>query len=207
MKLKDTVYLYIEELISSGELKSGDPIIESAVAENLSVSRTPVREALNELESDGFVISYPKKGTFVRQITTKDIENIYDVRSSLELLALEKSFDNIDQKVLLNFKKDYKNLEDNFTWEMARKLDVDFHNYIIKTANNQTLTEILIKLNKQVGRYRTMASMDPNRSDKTITEHMQIINAIIEGNKNMALKRMKNHLESVKVSAIEASLS
>ena len=207
MKLKDKVYLYIEELISSGKLKSGDPIIESAVAENLSVSRTPVREALNELESDGFVISYPKKGTFVRQITTKDIENIYDVRLSLELLALEKSFDNIEQKVLLNFKKDYKNLEENFTWEMARKIDEDFHNYIIKTANNQTLTEILIRLNKQVGRYRTMASMDPNRSDKTITEHMQIISAIIEGNKNMALKMMKNHLESVKVSAIEASLS
>lgn len=206
MKLKDKVYLYLEELITSGKLKSGDPIIESAVAESLNVSRTPVREALNELESDGFVISYPKKGTFVRQITTKDIENIYDVRSSLELLALEKSFDSIESKVLLNFKKDYKNLEENFTWEMARKLDVDFHNYIIKTANNQTLSETLVRLNKQVGRYRTMASMDPDRSDKTISEHMKIIDAIIDNDKNMALEMLKNHLDSVKTSAIEASL-
>ncbi|WP_282929049.1 GntR family transcriptional regulator [Anaerococcus sp. Marseille-Q7828] len=206
MRLKDKVYLYIEELISNGKLKSGDPIVETVFAERLHVSRTPVREALKDLENDGFVISYPGKGTFVRQITTKDIENIYDVRSSLEVLALEKSFDSLDEYILLNLKEKYINLEKNFSWEIARKLDEDFHNYFINKANNETLSEILIKLNKQVSVYRTIASKDPNRSEKTINEHMKIIEAISRKDKDLAIEALKIHLDSVKKSAIEASL-
>ena len=206
MRLKDKVYLYIEELISNGKLKSGDPIVETVFAERLHVSRTPVREALKDLENDGFVISYPGKGTFVRQITTKDIENIYDVRSSLEVLALEKSFDSLDEYILLNLKEKYINLEKNFSWEIARKLDEDFHNYFINKANNETLSEILIKLNKQVSVYRTIASKDPNRSEKTINEHMKIIEAISRKDKDLAIEALKIHLESVKKSEIEASV-
>lgn len=206
MRLKDKVYLYIEELISNGKLKSGYPIVETVFAERLHVSRTPVREALKDLENDGFVISYPGKGTFVRQITTKDIENIYDVRSSLEVLALEKSFDSLDEYILLDLKEKYINLEKNFSWEIARKLDEDFHNYFINKANNETLSEILIKLNKQVSVYRTIASKDPNRSEKTINEHMKIIEAISRKDKDLAIEALKIHLDSVKKSAIEASL-
>ena len=137
---------------------------------------------------------------------SKDIENIYEVRLSLEVLALEKSFDSLDQNILLDLKEKYINLEKKFSWEIARKLDEDFHNYFINKANNETLSEILIKLNKQVSVYRTIASKDPNRSEKTIKEHMKIIEAISKKDKAKAIESLKIHLNSVKKSAIEASL-
>ena len=100
MKLKDKVYVYLENEIINNKLKSGDPIVETNVAKILNISRTPVREALKELESNGLVVSYQGKGTFVRQITTKDIEDIYNVRTQLELLALELSFEDLDLSLI-----------------------------------------------------------------------------------------------------------
>ena len=206
MKLKDKVYVYLENEIINNKLKSGDPIVETNVAKILNISRTPVREALKELESNGLVVSYQGKGTFVRQITTKDIEDIYNVRTQLELLALELSFEDLDINIMRNLKKEYIKLENEFSWKEARRLDYDFHDYIISSANNLTLTGILSKLNNQVKRYRTIASKETNRSDKTLIEHNKIINSIISHDKERALLYLKMHLESVKNSAIEVSL-
>ncbi|WP_297281275.1 GntR family transcriptional regulator [uncultured Anaerococcus sp.] len=206
MKLKDKVYVYLEDEIINNNLKSGDPIVETNIANILNISRTPVREALNELESDGLVVSYPGKGTFVRKITTKDIEDIYNVRTQLELLALNLSFEDLDINVMRNFKNKYLKLENKFSWEDARKLDYEFHDYIVSTSNNPTLSEILDKLNNQIKRYRTIASKESDRSNKTLIEHNRIIDSIISNNKESSLINLEKHLESVKDSAIEVSL-
>ncbi len=87
VSLKDKAYHAIKAAILSLKLKPGDPLVESDLAQQLGISKTPVRDALLELEREGFVTKVPFKGTYVTEITLKDVREVFQVRAVLEGLA------------------------------------------------------------------------------------------------------------------------
>src|SRR5260221_5812094 len=89
--LRDTVTSAVRQSIVGGTLKPGDQINQVEVASKLHVSRGPLREALRQLEEEGLVLSLPNKGTFVTEITTADIEEVYSIRRVLENLAIQRA--------------------------------------------------------------------------------------------------------------------
>ena len=90
---KKMAYDYLREEIVSNRLPFGSPVLEQTVADALNISRTPIREAIKQLESDGLVVCYPFQGPFVTTVTHEDFEEICELRTLIEHYALEKSID------------------------------------------------------------------------------------------------------------------
>jgi DNA-binding GntR family transcriptional regulator len=115
--LKEKVYSVIKDRILNFELKPGEKIQESEIVQELGLSRTPIREALNKLEQEGFIKILSNKGYFVSDVTTREIEELYEIREALEILAIRAAVRNSRQEdwvrleqILLSSDKD-KNKE------------------------------------------------------------------------------------------------
>src|SRR5699024_11790306 len=106
------VYDYLVEEIVSNKILPGTPIIETDIANELNMSRTPIREALKELESEGLIQRFPGRGVVVSKIAAQDIEEIFTLRITLELLALELSFDKITTNDISEVEEYLFNLDD-----------------------------------------------------------------------------------------------
>ena len=96
--LREDVKSIISSAIMKGEYKPGDRIVETQIAKDLNVSQAPVREALRDLEQMGIVVTEPYKGTYVRDISRKDLISYYDVRAELEGLAMRLAMPNLKEK-------------------------------------------------------------------------------------------------------------
>ena len=100
MSRKDQAYDYIRKRIITGSLKDGTPILENDLSDELHMSRTPIREALRDLEAEGAVVSYAFRGTFVTALTPYDVEDIFDLRLLFELWVLDRGFSRITDEEL-----------------------------------------------------------------------------------------------------------
>ena len=98
--LKEKAYVELKEMIISGKLKSNERIDEELLSKSLNVSRTPVREAINKLEQEGWINIVPRKGMFVNNISIKEINDVFQVRSNLEPIILEMAFERLEKNIL-----------------------------------------------------------------------------------------------------------
>lgn len=136
---------YIKETILTGELKPGDRIVESRLAQELGVSQAPVREALRELEFSGLVEQKPFSGTYVKQVTVKEIRQFYEVRAALERLGAECAAQRMNKEQYQELAMTMFSME-----EAARdqdlseyiKCDARFHDQIVAAANNDLLSRL-----------------------------------------------------------------
>src|SRR3954464_9200778 len=103
LSIREHAYLYLKELILEGEFKAGDRLIERELAERLKISRTPIREALFRLESQGFVKTVPRKGVIVADINDKEIIEVFTILSSLEALAAKLAIQKLDDETKSKF--------------------------------------------------------------------------------------------------------
>ncbi|MBC7869670.1 MAG: GntR family transcriptional regulator [Chitinophagaceae bacterium] len=142
VSLRQQVVEQIRTAIIEGRLKPNDHIVESSLTQQLGVSRTPVREALILLEQDGLVVSFPNRGSFVRNFTSQDVADIFSMRTSLENFAGELIIDQL-------YEEDYHHLEDliarqsraiaDSDYKVVRSLDMSFHQYIVNRGNHGLL--------------------------------------------------------------------
>ena len=143
--LHEEVSQYIKETILTGELKPGDRIVESRLAQELGVSQAPVREALRELEFSGLVEQKPFSGTYVKQVTVKEIRQFYEVRAALERLGAECAAQRMNKEQYQELAMTMFSME-----EAARdhdlseyiKCDARFHDQIVAAANNDLLSRL-----------------------------------------------------------------
>ena len=183
----------------------GTPIVETEIAKSLNISRTPVREALKELEVEGLVDSYNLRGTFVSQITPYDVEEIFSLRIALEILALNLSINRISDEELDELEKLFSDLEKDFTWKETHEADIALHSLIVNKSGNRRLKIFLDTLNGQIERFRRLASKDKMRSNKTTGEHIEIINCIRERDLKAAEASLQKHLNGVMMSVLDIS--
>lgn len=205
MTRKDLAYKYLKEMILSNNLASSSPIRETEIASKLKMSRTPLREAMRELEKEGLIISYPSQGSYVTRITPYDIEEICELRLLFELYAIEKSFNlfnNQELDYLVNyFEKTFK----DESWEEYHKADRILHGLIIEKAGNKRLIGFIETLNIQIERVRRMSAYKKMRRQHSFVEHMEIINNIRNNDFQKCKVALKKHLKSVENSSIEVA--
>lgn len=205
MTLKDKAYTHLKELIISNQIAAGSPLIETDIANSLGISRTPVREAIRQLEMTGLVDNYGSRGFFVKEITPYDVNEIFSLRITLELLALDLSFDYLDTEDLIILKSNFEDLKENFSWEKAHKYDIELHSLWINRSGNTRLIGFLDNLNDQIERFRRFATQDKTRSNKSIQEHIDLINNILSDDLKTSKDSLSKHLDSLRESVIRIS--
>lgn len=203
MGRKDEAYQYLKNAILSNKLKQGEPIAELTIAEELQMSRTPIREAMRILEHEGLIVSYPARGSFVSVITPLDIEEIYDLRLLLESWALERSFAHITTEELDDLERRFQQGYQTRNWETLHEADKDLHALFINKSGSKRIREFVDILNGQSDHIRHTSAMQIDRIEQSYHEHMEIIRNIREGNLQRAKDSLHHHLRSVSRSAIE----
>lgn len=207
ISIRERVYLYIKDLILEGEFKTGDRLVERELAERLNISRTPIREALFRLESQGFVKTVPRKGVIVADISEKEIIEVFTILSSLEVLAVKLAIQKLDDetkgKFLACIKKVEECLQDKNGVDYA-----DLHselNYLLySSAKNTKLYEILSGLSDYIRAFAKKGYKKPGRAEQSMEEHLKIMEAIINEESDMAEYLTKIHIENSKKAYVES---
>jgi DNA-binding GntR family transcriptional regulator len=204
MPKEDLVSKIYEELrfqILSYRLSPGVKISDAEVAKRMGVSRTPVREALNRLSEKGLVTSRHNRGFTVSVLTLKDIEDIYNLREALEVLAVKLAMENAGEELALKL----KSLHDEFNRlmkddELLSLYDVDekFHDLISTYSDNQLLIQNLRNLHDRVRIARRYLYGQVSGIKDTHKGHERIVKQIIAGNKSLAMKAMQRHISVAK---------
>jgi len=194
--LREIVLEALREAIVSGVLEPGERLMEIQLAEELGVSRTPIREAIRKLELEGFVVMIPRKGAYVAGVSYKDVKDVFEIRAALEGLAAGLAAEKItDEEIeqmerVLHYEKEPENLE-----EMIQA-DTDFHALLYKASRNEKLIGILANLREQIQRFRATSLAVPGRVKYAIAEHREILEAIARHDVKEAQALATAHIET-----------
>ena len=208
LPLRDVVFNTLRQAILKGELKPGERLMEIQLANKLGVSRTPVREAIRKLELEGLVLMIPRKGAEVAEITRQDMEDVLEVRTALEELAVKDACDHITDAQLSELKKasnEFKKaLLEGKDLVTCADADMHFHDVILSATNNRRLIQMLNNLSEQMYRYR-MEYLKDERTHKTlIEEHDAIRRALKKNDKVKAGAAIRVHIDNQKRSILES---
>ena len=143
--LRDQVSQYIKEAILQGELQPGDRIVETQIAHRLGVSQAPVREAIRQLEFSGLIEQIPYCGTYVKKVTLEEIENFYQVRGALEILAVRQAVRHITPSQMEQVEQALFLMEEaamRQDVERYVRYDAQFHDLIIEASSNDLLCRL-----------------------------------------------------------------
>ena len=197
LPLRDVVFNTLRQAILRGDLKPGERLMEIKLAKRLGVSRTPIREAIRMLELEGLVVMIPRRGAAVAQITKQDLEDVLEVRCSLEELAVELACTRITGSELDRLHRALKDFESacdtNDVTALAEK-DVAFHDIIFESTGNQRLIQLLNNLREQMYRYRLEYLKDESSHDKLLQEHRTIEMDIRNHDVAAARQHIKEHI-------------
>lgn len=197
---KTIVYENLKKRIIHNTLKPGEPLNESSLSKELKTSKTPIREALQQLQKEGLVENIPGKGSFVSRISFQDIREIHEIREILECEAIKRAIMKVDKEKL-------KLLRDRFTSSEygKEKSELSFfksgdeiHTFIFETLGNSRLTEIYKGLQDHIVRNRIyFFNNSPSaRSKESFQEHLEILDAMEAQDPERAEKAVRNHLRN-----------
>ncbi len=198
--LRERVFQKIRQSILDGKYKPGDTLRESAIANELNVSRTPVREAIRQLELEGLVYSIPNKETVVCGITEEDVQDIFMVRSKLEGIAgrlaaeritpeeLEKMQEILELTEFYASKGDLSRIE---------SLDHTFHDAIYNATKSKIIKHVLSDFHTYIQKTRKKSIAIPGRVKGLLEEHSAIYEAIKNRDGDKAEELINAHLEKV----------
>lgn len=200
LSLKDKAYDIIKDAILTLKLEPGAALVETDLAQDLGISKTPVRDALQELEREGFVTRILFKGTYVTEVTIKDLEEIFQLRAVLEGFTSFLATGRFEKEEIDRLENYLQAAEAalaqgdlNLCSENGKKL----HDAIINKADNQRLTTIIRNLDDHLQRFRLISDRIQGRLDTSVKEHHEIVNAIRRRDPAAAELAMRNHLFSV----------
>lgn len=200
--LRAKVFSRIQNDILNGVYQPGDSLTEKKLCEELGVSRTPVREALRQLELEELVQSTPNKGVIVTGVTPKDIEEIYIIRMMIEGLAARWATKHITPEEIQEL-KDALDLEEFYTMkkdaEHILKVDSKFHDILFRASKSKPLMHMLRTFHHYVQRARNASFESPDRAKKVLEEHKAILDAIVEGDADKAERVTKEHVKNASV--------
>lgn len=205
--ISESITKFLRRSILSGRLKPGQKINEREIADNLGVSRSPIREALRVVAKEGLIKIEPHKGAVVSEISRKELLEIFEVREMIELYAV----DLIKSHAITGYEDVKKSLE--LDLEELNQLDIHeylsrvtkFHQALVKTCGNRLLYQFYKELCISLERYQLLAATIPQRMEASIGEHRSVLEALAKGKFKVAKDLLKAHLEALKLKIIEES--
>ena len=203
--LNQKVYVTLREMITSGVLPIGSQIEERLLAKQMGVSRTPLREAIGQLHNEGIIEYRPYRGNFVRTFTAKEINDLYQVRKALEVLAIRLAIPKLSQEHLEYIHRildDVQNALDCGDINAYSEADRRFHNFIADITGNATLLDTLDRLSAQIQIMRNIANHDPEVVRRTSIERPKILAALQARDVDSAAELMEAHIEGVRQAVV-----
>jgi DNA-binding GntR family transcriptional regulator len=200
--LVDFVYKALWKQIVEGVRQQGEQLYDTDIAKELGVSRTPVRQALHQLQRSGLVQTGERRGFHVTIFTQERIREIYDFRSILEVAAIRSAVPNIDiaqlEKLLAELKQ-IQNMEEPERGIAFMHSDIELHHELIgKSSNNQLLSQAIAQLRAQISLFLLGGARSPARNDVAIKDHVAILEALLERNPDKAAQAMAEHIQHTK---------
>jgi len=198
LTLREKILETIREAIISGALKPGEKVAEPELAERFGISRTPIREAFRQLESEGYLTVSPRKGAVVVSFSQKDVEEFYAIKSILEGYAARRACENLSDKEidrLQNINEKLRALSGNGDIKNFFKIHNDFHDLFIKAADNDKLYELISNLVGKFQRLRIASLSLPGRMKVSVEEHEKIIDAFRKRNPVLSEKLVRKNAE------------
>lgn len=203
VNLKTLAYNTIKEKIITCEYAPGTFLNEENLTEALSISRTPIRDALSRLEQEGLIEIRSKKGIIVTNLTMPDINMIFEIRQLYEPYVLEQYGSRLDDNKLTKFYHEFSTLDnldiDALNTNKYYELDSSFHEMILDVCPNIYILRNYDLIRNQSARFRYMTGHDSRtRRENTFKEHTEIITACLQKDFSLAAEKMRYHLEESK---------
>lgn len=178
--LREKILETIREAILKGNLKPGEKVAEPELAERFGISRTPIREAFRQLESEGYLTVIPRKGAVVAALSERDVQEFYAIKSILEGYAAELAAKNLSDKDLAKLEainEKLKKLSEEGDIKAFYRVHNEFHDTFLRAADNSKLYELIQQLGMKFSRLR-MASLSVNgRMSISVAEHDKLLDA------------------------------
>ncbi len=193
---KDRVVESIREAVLSGELQPGDRLEQDKLAERFSVSQTPVREALRQLEAEGIVDYNPHRGVRVAEVNLRDVREIYLIRGTLEALATRLAVPYLNSAQITRLRSLLDQMDEAIAQgqlQKLRKLNYEFHMIIYRAPDMPQLLHIIRSLWTKFP-WDTL-NVIPGRAQMSVLEHRKLVQAIEDGNARLAAQLMQEHIE------------
>src|SRR5918999_545032 len=194
--LRDRIYETLEELIIYGALAPGEHLVEADIAKKLGVSRIPVREALQLLARDGWIDLRPRQGAFVHQPTMSQVDDVFSVRTLLEVEAARLAAGKATAELLHGVGEILKTGSEALARADEKELvmlNSQFHARITQMSDNEVLAGLIARLDKRIRWYFARVVM--SRGSNSWKEHAEIIDAIAAGDSDRAAEAMRSHAE------------
>ncbi|MGF9858559.1 GntR family transcriptional regulator [Priestia endophytica] len=197
--LKDKAYTDIKELLVIGELAPGDVISEGDLSEELGMSRTPIRSAIQRLEHEGIVRVHSKQGIYICDISIQQVNEIYEARTLLESFAIKKLSKTITQSQIQELKnilnRQYEEIKNN-NIQLYLEFDTKFHLRLMELMGNKEILDMFKSIETKLSFYgKRVLIKKTERTLETYNEHILILNELEKGNVDLAVCYMKEHLE------------
>ena len=197
MKVSDQIRMRIESAIASGELLPGDAIDDVALAHHYKVSRTPVREALLQLQAQGILTSTPRGGSMVAKMNLQQLLSLWELLAELEGIAVRLACErmtNDDLKALMKLHRSSKKIADKEDMNGWQNANLKFHEIIYEGARNPFLRQEVLRIRSRTGVYRRHAFGALGRIKSSYDQHEKIVNALEKRDAEAASLCMADHM-------------
>ena len=199
----EKVYEQVKKMAMEFSFNPGQKIKEGMLATEFGVSRTPVREALNRLTSEGFMSFIPNRGFFCRDIDLDEITQLYQIRAALEVWSFKLACENLSDAELDGFCEKWADGGDITLYDSLNVYDVEFHHQTAALSQNPLLLRQLIEISEKIIVFRNLDLENHNCRNMTMNEHKQIIAALAARNVEEGSRLLESHISDSAESAIE----
>lgn len=217
-ELANKAYKQLKQAIVRGHLSPGMRLQEELFTEKLGISRTPFREALNRLNSEGLIQIVPKKGAHVVELSSKELDDLFEAREVIETHFLIRSAQTISPIKFAEFKQRFQEKEEELAeaqgnyeeWDLKRqeylRIDRELHDILITGTDNDYWEQLYVNIRNRVELYGSYLSHDAYWFPVAIKEHHEILDAIIAREFEKAQHVMSTHIKHVRQGLSESNV-
>ena len=205
--IREIAYEVLKKAIITGEIPAGERIVETDYADRLHISRTPLREALRKLERDGLVEYVMRRGVIVHAFTTEDVEQIYTIRNSLEMLTLPYIIENATAKDIAVLREKLAAMDaliGKDDVEGLSPLAREFHTCLTSLSGKNRILRVIEGQDEYIRRFSAMAIRQENRRSSAHDEHHRLVDLVEQKDLPAFETLMKHHIERSKECCLAA---
>ena len=205
--IREIAYDVLKKAIITGEIPAGERIVETEYADRLHISRTPLREALRKLERDGLVEYVMRRGVIVHAFTTEDVDQIYTIRNSLEMLTLPYIIENATAEDIVSLREKLAEMDKLMAADDVEGLSPparDFHTSLTAISGKNRILRVIEGQDEYIRRFSAMAINQENRRETAHQEHHQLVDLVEKKDLPGFEALMKHHIERSKECCLAA---
>ena len=205
--IREIAYDVLKKAIITGEIPAGERIVETEYADRLHISRTPLREALRKLERDGLVEYVLRRGVVVHAFTTEDVDQIYTIRNSLEMLTLPYIIENATAEDIAALREKLAAMDALIARDDIEGLSPlarDFHTCLTAISGKNRILRVIEGQDEYIRRFSAMAIQQENRRSSAHEEHHKLVDLVEKKDLPALEELMRHHIERSKECCLAA---